>query len=581
MENTLYFGDNLDILRAYVPDESVDLIYLDPPFNSKGAYNLLYKDERGDAPASWQVFEDTWVWNERTARFFEEEILFGAIPDTVRRTLQAFGQFLGTTPMMAYLTMMTPRLVEMRRVLKPTGSLYLHCDPSASHYLKIILDTIFGPTNFKNEIIWKRKTGRGDTGGTSKRFGTATDILLFYGKTNVSTFNTVYRPNNPDYLDKFFRYTDDHGRRYRIDNLASPSPRPNLTYEYKGYKPPAFGWAISREKMEQWDAEGRLAFPKSKDGRIQRKRYLDELKGEQVQNLWDDISAISAQAAERLGYPTQKPLALLERIITASSNPGDVILDPFCGCGTAVDAAQQLGRRWLGIDIAVRAISIIEERLHLTHGLAASVDYTLTGRPQDEESARKLATHGGASQGGYRFEDWALDLVRAEPWTGKTKRGKDRGCDGVIVFRDSETKVPHRILVQVKSGQDRKPAHVRDLRGTMDREEVEMGVLLTLEQATPEMKLEAATAGFYTDPATNAKAPRIQILTVGDILERGARVELPEGSFIISRRIGRKTEVLPPAQRVLIPALPLSEPSNVIRVATKSAKERRKKGQTG
>ena len=215
------------------------------------------------------------------------------------------------------------------------------------------------------------------------------------------------------------------------------------------------------------------------------------------------------------------------------------------------------------------------------YALGSSVDYTVTGRPQDEESARKLATHGGASQGGYRFEDWALDLVNAEPWTGKTKRGKDRGCDGVIVFRDGETKIPHRVLVQVKSGQDRKPAHVRDLRGTMDREEVEMGVLLTLEPSTSEMRLEAARAGFYTDPATKATVPRIQLLTVGGILERGERVQLPEGSIIISRRIGRKTEVLPPSQRVLIPAMPLSDPSNVTRVAATPAKERRKKGQTG
>jgi len=572
MDNTLFFGDNLDILRTYIPDESVDLVYLDPPFNSKGAYNLLYSDERGDAPASTQAFKDSWNWAD-AARTHEDEILSGNIPDNVRRALLAFGHLLGTSPMMAYLTMMTPRLLEMRRVIRQTGSLYLHCDPSASHYLKIILDTIFGPENFRNEIVWRRTPSKGLT---SRRLPRNHDVLLCYQVSEQSTWNSsaVFISYDHDALDEKtsgkYKHKDADGRIYRLSDLTNPNPdRPNLTYEFLGVTKV---WRWTKQRMQAAYDAGLIV--QTRPGTIpQLKRYLDEQRGRPLSDVWVDIDPLNSQAQERLGYPTQKPLTLLRRIIAVSSNPGDVVLDPFCGCGTAVDAAQELGRRWIGVDIAIRAISIIEERLHLNHGLIASVDYTVTGRPQDEEGARKLAT-----QGGYFFEDWALDLVHAEPWTGKTKRGSDRGCDGVIVFRDNETRIPRRALVQVKSGKDRKSAHVRDLRGTMEREGVELGVFLTLERPTSEMELEASTTGFYTDAVTKSKVPRIQILTIGDMLERGARVELPEGSFIISRRIGRKTEVLPPAQRVLIPALPLSEPSNVIRVATKPAKERRKKG---
>jgi len=424
-------------------------------------------------------------------------------PDNVRRTLQAFKQMLGASPMMAYLTMMTPRLIELHRVLKPTGSLYLHCDPTASHYLKIVLDTIFDPTNFRNEVTWKRRHGFSSAVHESNRFGNCTDTILFYGKSEATRFTPQYNKDSKEYrnyITKFFTLVDGDGRLYQATSLTNPAYRPNLIYEYKGYKPPANGWMISKEKMTLWDEQGRIHFPKDPGGRLRRKSYADELKGMPIQNLWDDIQQLGAHDAERLGYPTQKPQSLLRRIISASSTPGDVILDPFCGCGTAIDAAQELGRRWIGIDIAIQAIGIIEERLHLNHGLAPSIDYIVEGTPRDEAGARKLL----ARQGRYRFEDWALDFVRAEPWSGKTKRGKDRGRDGVIVFRDSETRMPHRALVQVKSGEDRAPAHVRDLRGTMEREEVEMGVFLTLESATPEMELEAATAGFYTDPATKS-----------------------------------------------------------------------------
>jgi site-specific DNA-methyltransferase (adenine-specific) len=356
MDNTLYYGDNLDILRRYIKDESIDLVYLDPPFKSNQSYNILFKEKNGSQAASQiRAFEDTWTWGQDDETVYADLVTKGG---KVADCLQAFRTFMGPCDMLAYLVMMAPRLSELRRVMKPTASIYLHCDPTASHYLKMLMDAVFGPGNFLNEIIWKRKTGRGETSHKSNRFGTSTDIIFFYSKSNSNVFNTQFNfeaKGYKEYVDKFFKYKDADGRLYCIDNLASPSPRPNLMYEYNGYKPPKTGWAISKEKMEEWDKEGRLHFPEDKNGRIRRKRYLDELQGKPVQNLWDDIEMISSQSSERLGYPTQKPEALLARIIKASSNEGDLVLDPFCGCGTTIAAAQKLSRLWIGIDICQRA----------------------------------------------------------------------------------------------------------------------------------------------------------------------------------------------------------------------------------
>ena len=532
-ENTLFYGDNLKVLREYIPDESVDLIYLDPPFNSNRNYNVLFKDESGtDSEAQIVAFEDTWHWNEAAQHTYDE--LRKQAPDHVTRMIEALHGFIGTNQMMAYLVMMAARLVELRRVLKSTGSLYLHCDPTASHYLKIVLDTIFGSQNFRNEIVWKRKTGRGDTGGTSKKFGTTTDLLLFYGKTEATTFHQLYRANNPEYIEKFFKYVDEDGRRYRSADLSSPSPRPNLTYEYKGYKPPHNGWAISREKMEQWDAEGRLIFPKSKDGRIQRKRYLDVHPGESIQNLWDDISPIGPQAQERLGYPTQKPLALLERIIQTSSNPGDVILDPFCGCGTAVAAAQKLGRKWIGIDITHLSIALQKYRLQ---EMFPDTKFRVVGEPRDIGAANQLAQDDR-----YQFQWWALSLVRAKPLGGQEgsktgKKGSDKGIDGVIAFIDDAYDKSKRVLVQVKSGHV-KSGDIRDLVGTVQRENAAIGVFITLEAASRDMITEAVSAGSYHSPGWNSDYPKIQILSIADLL-RGAKVQMPMqyGTFKQARRV--------------------------------------------
>lgn len=527
MQNKLYYGDNLPILRQHIANESVDLIYLDPPFNSNRNYNVLFKNESGhDSEAQMTAFEDTWHWNQATENLYQELVLNSA-PNVVSM-ISAMREFIGANQMMAYLVMMAARLVELHRVLKLTGSLYLHCDSTASHYLKLILDTIFQPENFRNEIIWKRRTGNSSAVHQSNKFGACTDTIFFYAKSSKSTLRTQYTldaAGYQDYIEAKFRHVDENGRLYRLDNLANPALRPNLIYEYKGYKPPRNGWAISLQKMEQWDKEGRLAFPKSLDGRIQRKRFLDELKGKPVQSLWDDIEAIGAHAAERLGYPTQKPLALLERIISASSNPSDIVLDPFCGCGTAIAAAQKLGRKWIGIDITHLSIALQKYRLKDMFGLEEKKDYAVVGEPEDLDSARQLANDDR-----YQFQWWALSLIKARPLGGdggkEGKKGTDKGIDGVINFIDDAKGKPKRVIVQVKSGKV-KSGDIRDLRGVIDREGAAIGVFVTLDSASRDMKTEAATVGVYNSQFWGRTYPKLQILTIEDLI-RGKTIDMPQ-----------------------------------------------------
>ena len=531
--NMLYYGDNLEILRDHIADESVDLIYIDPPFNSNQAYNVIFSETDGTASqAQIQAFEDTWRWGEATEEAYHE--LVGTAPHLLVETIKSFRGFLTETNLMAYLVMMALRLVELHRVLKLTGNFYLHCDPKASHYLKIILDQVFGVQNFRNEIYWKRKTGRA---GPTNRFGTSCDILLWYSKSNDYAFTPQYRKNNPEYIEKMFRYTDENGRRYRVDNLASPNPRPNLTYEYKGYKPPEKGWAISREKMEQWDREGRLHYPKSPNGRIQRKRYLDELKGEEVPSLWDDILPIGSQAKERLGYPTQKPETLLERIVEASSNEGDVVLDAFCGCGTAVAVAQRLNRRWIGIDITHLAIALLKYRL--ADAFDDDVEYEIIGEPKDTASANALAV-----QDRYQFQWWALSLIRARPYQEK-KKGADEGVDGIIYYQDvdpdnTKKTLARKIVVQVKSGKV-SVKDIRELKSVVENQGAVIGVFISLNTPTQPMLKEAAAAGrFHWLHVKDKTYPKIQIRTIQELLD-GKGIEYPRTPTDVTFRKAKRT----------------------------------------
>ena len=515
-QNTLFYGDNLPILRQYVPDESVDLVYLDPPFNSNRTYNVLFKQESGQAAESQlAAFEDTWHWNDAAGRTYQELIESG--PPNVERLIRAFYEFIGPSQMMAYLVMMAARLVELRRVLKPTGSLYLHCDPTASHYLKIMLDTIFGPQHFLNEIIWQRTAVKGDV---RRKYGAVHDSLLVYTKSSTYTFNIVFGDMDDNYHLRF-KYDDNDGRGpYQSAPLDSPNPRPNLTYDYKGYPSPTKGWRVSRELMEQLDRDGKLIFPPDRKGRIRRKVYLLEQGGPKVPDVWTDIVPLQAVSAERLGYPTQKPVALLERIINASSNPGDVVLDPFCGCGTTIHAAQKLDRRWLGIDITHLSITLLKNRLKTAFPDAT---YRVIGEPEDLGGARQLA-----GEGRYQFQWWALSLIGAQPLGGsggrEGKKGSDRGIDGQIGFVDAAGQA-NRVLVQVKSGKV-KSGDVRDLVGTITREAAAIGVFLTLEEPTREMKTEAAAAGYYHSDWTGENYPRLQLLTIAEVLA-GAAVKMP------------------------------------------------------
>lgn len=523
--NTLFYGDNLTILRERMMAESVDLVYLDPPFNSNRSYNVLFRDEGGHAAdAQLTAFDDTWHWGPQAEETYAG--LAAGAPD-VSKMIAALRDFIGDNQMLAYLVMMAARLVELHRVLKPTGSLYLHCDPTASHYLKVVLDTIFGAQNFKSEIIWKRTTAHSNV---YRAYGDVTDTILYYQKTAAATWNQIYtRPSEEEILT-LFPNVDSNGRRWRSENMRNPGVRPNLHYPYTAsngvtYLPHPNGWTVSLERMQQMDREGRLHFPAKQDGRLRSKLYADEWPGVKLQNLWDDISPIGAQAAERMGYPTQKPLALLERIIAASSNPGDVVLDPFCGCGTAIAAAEKLGRRWLGIDVTHLAIAAIRRRMDTSF---PGIHYDVVGAPKDLAAARALALES-QHDGRYQFQWWALTLVEAWPVGGeaggKGKKGSDKGIDGIITFFDDNTHKPKRAIVQVKSGHVGAP-DITHLIGVINQEAAALGVFVTLEPPTGNMLTEAVKAGKYTSPGWGKAYPRIQILTIEQLL-KGAKVDMP------------------------------------------------------
>ena len=514
-KNQLYYGDNLTVLREHIRDESVDLIYLDPPFNSRQDYNVLFAERDGTRSASQiMAFEDTWEWNQDAEAAYQEIVERGG---RVSDAMRAFRTFLGHSDMMAYLAMMAPRLIELHRVLKVTGSIYLHCDPTASHYLKMLMDAVFGAIAFRNEISWKRTSGHNDA---VRQFGAVTDTILFYAKSDAYPFNVQYVPYSQSYIDTFYVHSDPDGRRWRRSDLRSPHPRPNLIYEYKGWKPHPNGWAVSKEVMERLDGEGRLHFPKKATGRIQLKRYLDEMPGQPCTNSWDDIPPIHALTAERLGYPTQKPELLLERIVKASSGEGDVILDPFCGCGTAIAVAQRLNRRWIGIDITHLAIGLIIRRLDDAFGTPVRDAYRVIGEPEDLAGAQRLA-----GEDPYQFQSWALSRVGARQ-AGGVKKGPDRGIDGRLYFHDEgrggKTK---QIILSVKAGH-LQAAHVRDLRGVIEREKAEIGALISMEPPTKPMQKEAVEAGFYQPPGLADRYPRLQILSIAELLA-GKKIEYP------------------------------------------------------
>ncbi|MFA4904402.1 MAG: DNA methyltransferase [Desulfobaccales bacterium] len=520
-KNQLYFGDNLDILRGqHIPAGSVDLIYLDPPFNSNATYNVLFAEKSGEKSAAQiTAFEDTWQWGQEAEGAYRDVVTLG--PRKLADLLQALRAFLGQNNMMAYLTMMAVRLVELHRVLKPTGSMYLHCDPTASHYIKLLLDSVFGHRFFLNEITWKRTHSHGNVG---RNFGSIFDCIFVYTKSDSYIWNQLYAPFPPEYIEKTFKYRDPDGRRWQSVTLRNPGPRPNLNFPFTAsngvtYYPHPNGWSCNRERLMQYDKENRLHFPKDEKGALRLKMYLDESPGIKLQNIWDDLPVIGSQAAERLGYPTQKPEALLERIIRASSNEGDLVLDPFCGCGTALNVAERLKRRWIGIDVTHLAITLIKQRLHDSFDPDLA-PFEVIGEPADVLSAEALALANR-----HQFEWWALGRVSARPAQDK-KKGADSGIDGVIYFDDDNSGNYKKVLIQVKSG-GVKAGDIRDLKGVLDREKAAIGAFLTLKPPTKPMREEAAAAGFY-EPVhfPGHRFPRLQILTIAELFA-GKELQYP------------------------------------------------------
>ncbi|MET0308690.1 MAG: DNA methyltransferase [Sphingomonas sp.] len=543
----LYYGDNLDVLRAHVPDESVDLVYLDPPFNSNANYNILFKSPAGGgAQAQIEAFEDTWHWNDHAEDAFDQVGRSGNCK--AFDLLNAMRAFLGENDMMAYLAMMAIRLIELHRVLKPTGSLYLHCDPTASHYLKLLLDGVFGPENYLNEIIWRR-TG---SHNNAKRFGPVHDVIHFVRKSDAYRHRPVFRPYALGHVNGYFKRADERGHYWTNSIHGAGTRNGDSGRIWRGYDPTAAKrhWAVPSElvtafgidpdlpqhqKLDALADLGLIDLPDPASGALPTYRqYLDRSPGLLLQDVWayqphtrgtlhgsgegidEDVRWLTAQGdEERLGYPTQKPVGLLERIIHASSNEGDVVLDPFCGCGTAIHASQKLGRRWIGIDVTHLAISLIEKRLRDAFpGIAFSVE----GTPKDLASAEDLARRDK-----YQFQWWAVSMVDAMPFGGR-KKGADGGIDGIIYFKPDGRRT-ERALVSVKGGDNVGVQMIRDLHSVIEREKASIGVFITKSLPTSAMEKEAASVGRFED-GWGRTYPRLQILTLAELFQ-GRKPQIP------------------------------------------------------
>ena len=539
MKNTLFYGDNLEVMSTFFGKDAVDLIYLDPPFNSDETYNLMYRNMTGrPVPESVEAFTDTWSFDDakrRIARAMPEMMREQGIAAEFAEFWQLWVRALekANPRLLAYLIYMTQRLLQMWSMLRPTGSIYVHCDPTASHYIKVVMDAIFQHKNFRNEISWKRT---GSHGG-SRRWGPVHDTILFYTKGDKYTWNNVYQSYDPSYIEKAYRNRDADGRRYQVVSLTGAGVRSGESGEaWRGVDPSAVGrhWAVpmkslqraypetdlsskgTHEKLDLLDEAGLVYWPKR--GEVPRhKRYVDENPGVLVQDVITDISALSATSAERLGYPTQKPSALLERIIRCSSNPGDVVFDPFCGCGTTIYAAERTGRKWYGCDIAILPIQKIREELRSKkYGLTEGVNFEVEGVPNSVESATELWKRDP-----FQFQHWFVELVKGYPMARKVADG---GIDGKLYF--SEKGPEGSVILEVKGGHVG-PAVIRALTGVVVRENAAMGALLTLKNPTPRMRVEADDAG--TVEIDGRQYPRIQILSVEEYFEQDKRLNVPVG----------------------------------------------------
>jgi DNA modification methylase len=537
--NKLFYGDNLEVLRdqSQFPDASIDLVYLDPPFNSNAGYNVLFKSASGaGADASIEAFDDTWTWGDSAKKALMD--IASGTNRPLQVMMEAMHSAIGENPLMAYLAMMAVRLVELHRVLKDTGSLYLHCDPTASHYLKLVLDSVFGAENFQNELIWKRSSAHNDSKQGARKFGRIHDVIFFYTKSGSWLWNTAYTSYDPHHLETEYKRTSKDGRRYKETDLTAAKPGGDVSYDWRVKRPvggqwsadvhddwlkPKSGWeyaaikpydgrfwAYSKANLKLFNASGNLIHRST--GMPRLVQYADEMPGVPLQDLWDDIRPINARAKERLGYPTQKPVGLLERIIAASSNPGDVVLDPFCGCGTAVDAAQKLGRQWIGIDITHVAIGMIEDRMRSGY---PGIEFETHGVPKDIDSALRLANDDK-----HQFQQWACWQIGGYP---RDKKGGDKGVDGWFNYLSEGGKIETGVI-SVKGGEHLNPAMVRDLGRVMERDKHRFGLFIVAAMPTKGVLSEIASHPLIETEF--GRFPAMQVVTIAQFFH-GPKPTLP------------------------------------------------------
>ena len=535
LRNKLFYGDNLEVLRKYIDSDSIDLCYIDPPFNSKRNYNQIYNNIGKEDKAQAQAFIDTWEWDNYADDGFQQ--IMGNTNNVFAKQsielLSGLSKVIGKGSLLAYLVHMTLRIAEIYRVLKPTGCFYLHCDPTASHYLKLIIDSIFVSQggDYLNEITWKRNFTKKGSQYKMHRFANNCDIIFFYSKSGKYFFETPKtKLVDKNEIEKLYDKVDDKNKRFKSEPIELPSmmARENLRYEYKGYLP-AYGWMMNKEKLEDLDSKGKLYF--TKNGKPRRKNFMEDYSGTEADNLWIDLLPLGQKQSEAMGYPTQKPEALLERIITASSQDGDTVLDAYCGCGTTVSVATNLKRKWIGIDITYQSISLILKRLEETFSKDVADSIELNGVPKDLASAIALA-HKKDDRTRKEFEKWAVLTYSNNKAMINEKKGADHGIDG-MAFMMEGAETFKDILFSVKSGHPNL-SQFRDFLHVVKRDNAAIGIFITLEDPTREMISEAIKIGKYTNPLTEQTYEKVSIVTIEEILA-GERLNVPTSIQILKK----------------------------------------------
>lgn len=501
--NHLYFGDCLDVLRDLkenYPQPFIDLIYIDPPFNSKRNYNVLFESmDMKDANAQKQAFADTWT----NVAYMDELHMLAEMHKDLYDVLTAFSKAKSISDSaVAYLTTMALRILYMHKLLKDTGSFYLHCDPTMSAYLKLVCDMIFEEKNFKSDITWQRTGAHSD----SKNFANNADSILYYTKSLKYNFSTQYQPYKSEYL-KRYKYNDTKGNFLDRDLTAGGLSGGGYEYEWKGITKV---WRCPVETMKRYEIEDKIYY--TKNGTPRLKQYLSEMEGVPCTSVWTDISPINSQSQERLGYPTQKPETLMERIIKASSNEGDVVADFFCGCGTTIAVAQKLNRKWLGADISHLAIRLIVKRLVDSYGEGVKHNIKIHGFPADVASARELAEK--TDKGRILFQEWVIEVLLNG--VVNEKKVADGGFDGYLTYQTQAGK--EFVLIEIKSGKVN-VTNIREFVQVIDKQNANAGIFVCFESTvTKEMLKEAKHAGHIKIGNVEFGQDKIQIITIEQLM---------------------------------------------------------------